>query len=116
MNSLAWADPPYSDHDAYEQLCENSKPSDFYFSVKEDMSFTNGFTFIAIVPKLYFVSEKCMWDQSMFLEHILPEDCSEAMESVWDCERSADEVRKDMLARGFEENEEFSKLVDEDYD
>src|SRR5271167_4049365 len=95
---------------------ENSKPSDFYFSVKEGLEVVGGDTMVAIVPKVYFQKEGCMWDQSMFLEHILPDDLGECMTSCWETERSAEEVRQDLLTRGFEENKKFSKMVGEDYD
>jgi hypothetical protein len=115
MNNLSWENPPYGDRKAYQELCQNSKPSDFYFDVKANLG-VDGFTMITIVPKLYFDKEGYMWDQSMNLNHILPADLSEAMESCWDSERSAEEVRQDLLARGFEENTKLSALVGEEYD
>jgi hypothetical protein len=115
MSDVSWEDPPYNTPE-YEELCKNSKPSDFYFDVKADLEVCSGYTMIAIVPKLYFHKEGYMWDQSMNLNHILPDDLSEAMESCWDSERSAEEVRKDLLARGFEENAKFTALVSYDYD
>lgn len=117
MKDYTWEDPPYGEEDQYEELCDNSKPSDFYFHVMEDiqeMSF--GATIIAIVPKLYFHKEKCMWDQSMFLNHILPSDFNESMESIWDSDRSVDEIRSELLNLGFEENLEFSKLFQKDFE
>jgi hypothetical protein len=116
MSNLSWEDPPYHNSDAYKELCEKSTPSDFYFDVKADLEVTGGLTMIAIVPKVYFDKHGYMWDQSMFLDHILPEDLSEAMESCWDTERSAEDVRQDLLASGFQENIKFAALVSEDYD
>lgn len=114
---MSWENPPYHNEEAYEKLCENSKPSDFYFHAQNDVNEVSfGATWIAIVPKEYWNTHKYMWDQSMFLDHILPEDFGESMESIWDSERPVEEVRKDLLARGFEENEEFTNSVKKDFD
>src|SRR5271154_1291907 len=107
MSNISWEDPPYNNRTEYAQLCENSKPSDFYFSVKEGLEVVGGDTMVAIVPKVYFQKEGCMWDQSMFLEHILPDDLGECMTSCWATDRGAEEVRQDLLTRGFEENKKF---------
>lgn len=117
MKEYSWADPPYSNDDAYTELCEQSKPSDFYFcAIKDIDGCSYGETMIGIVPKEYFDSFGFMWDQTMFLEHILPEDFSESMECIWDSDRPAPSVRQEMLALGFEENEKFSKLFKKDFD
>lgn len=116
MKDVSWADPPYSSHADYTELCEQSKPSDFFFYVKEDLEPTFGCSIIYLVPILYFEKEKYEWDQSMFLYHILPEDFGEDMESVWSCERPLAEVQQDMLDRGFKESAEFNALIDQNYD
>jgi hypothetical protein len=117
MSNVSWEDPPYGDRDAYQKLCETSTPSDFYFLVKGESSFVESpgdtpenFVMVFITPKLYFHKENNMWDQS--------NDLSECMESVWDNDgdRSVEEIRQDMLARGFEENEAFTKLINREYD
>ena len=103
--------------DLYDKLCKQSSPADFYFAVSNSLSFdpeeNDAFTFIALVPKVYFNKEGCMWDQSMNLDHILPEDFGEEMESIWGTSRNIEDVRKDMLARGFEENKDFIKAAQE---
>jgi hypothetical protein len=111
---MNWEDPPYNDEEAYSELCAKSMPSDFYFSVSESDDFTHGYVFISLVPKVFFHKEGYMWDQSMFLDHILPDDFDESMESIWESPRSVEEIRADLLARGFEENEAFTKLAFED--
>ena len=89
----------------YWELCKQSTPADFYFAVSNSLDFDpsahDSFTFVAIVPKAYLKKEGFMWDQSMNLKHILPEDLEEEMECIWGTNRSVDVVRKDMLARGF---------------
>lgn len=111
MKDLNWSDPTTRDWDAYRLLCQMSKPSDFYFVAKE----WEGYTMISIVPKAYFHNFGYMWDQSMLLDNILPDDFCESMESIWDTERDVKSVRADLLARGFEENEKFSELI-QDYE
>lgn len=112
MKDLTWKDPTTKDWDAYRLLCQMSKPSDFYFAAQP----YDEYTMIAIVPKEFFHSFGYMWDQSMLLDGILPGDFCESMESVWESERSVEEVRADLLAKGFEENEKFTELVSNDYD
>jgi hypothetical protein len=110
-NKLSWDNLDDYDHKEYDELCKQSTPADFYFAVSNSLSFdpndNDAFTFIAIVPKAFFDKERCMLDSSMDLEHILPEDFGEEMEGIWSTSRSVDEVRKDMLERGFEENQKF---------
>lgn len=113
MNKL-WEDPPYGNWDEYEKLCDSSTSADFYFHVMPADG-DDSYCLIGLVPKAYFLKEGCMWDQSMGLDHILPPDFVESMESVWDSERISLDVRDDMLARGFEENKKFSELVAEDF-
>jgi hypothetical protein len=115
MSKMSWEKPPYHNDDTYMKLCENSKPSDFYFVAQKDYE---GFVMVAITPKLYFHKNGYMWDQSMQIEHLLPNDLSESMESVWesDSDRTVEEIRQDMLSRGFEENEQFTELVAQEYD
>ena len=113
---VSWADPPYNDEDEYFALCENSKPSDFYFAAKDHSGCFGGITMIVLVPKDYFQQEHCMWDQSMDLKHILPDYFFESMESVWESDQSVYDVRKDLLTRGFIENDELSSMIAEDFD
>jgi len=107
-----WEDPPYGSDD-YTTLCENSKPSDFYFAISNNLAFSDDEedegTFIAVVPKAYFNKEKCMWDQSMQIEHLFPDDFSEAMECIWESDRSSEDVKADLIAKGFEENPAVTK-------
>ena len=112
MKDLTWADPTTKDWDAYKLLCKNSKASDFYFAAQV----YDEYTMVAIVPKEFFHAFGYMWDQHMPIDHILPNDMGEMMESVWDSERSVEEVRADLLARGFEETEKFMTLVNRSYD
>lgn len=115
MNNVSWEDPPYHNDSSYEELCKNSKPSDFYFAAQKG---EDEFCMVAIVPKLYFNKEGYMWDQSMQIEHLLPDDLSESMESIWenDGDRTVEEIRQDMLRRGFEENDQFTGQVVEEFD
>ena len=120
MDKLSWDnlnnDHDMEDyHDQYDSLCANSKPSDFYFAVMQEPNYNN-LTTVAMAPKAYFNAEGYMWDQHMMIERILPEDFGEDMESVWSSERSAEEVRRDLLSRGFEESVNFTALVNESFD
>lgn len=98
----------------YDKLCSDAKPSDFYFAVHNSFDTSENtddldISYIFLVPKAFFDKEKHMWDQHMCVDHILPKDFGEVMECVWDCERSLEDVRKDLLSRGFEENNKIIK-------
>jgi hypothetical protein len=87
--------------DTEEKLNEffkKSQPSDFYFRVDD----YDG-TFIVIVAKAFFDTNGYVDDQTPRIDHLLPNDFYEAMESTWECERSVEDVKKDLIARGFEE-------------
>lgn len=113
----SWEDPPYHNRAEYKKLCEESKSSDFYFYVYDE-SFEYDDTddnqddvaYVAIIPKAYFHANNCMWDQSMFLDHLLPNGYCECMEGVWDVECSKEFARKQMLDSGFEENKKFTEM------
>lgn len=76
-----------------------AQPSDFYFRTDE----YDGCAMTTIVAKVFFDKEQCVDDQTANIDHLLPEDFYEIMEATWECDRSVDDVRKDLIARGFEE-------------
>ena len=90
--------------DLYEELCEKSKPSDFYFYAKNSTDVSGEvFTDIVITPKAFYDKSGHFWDQHMNIEHILPDDFENLMEGIWSSERTIKEIKQDMIARGFEE-------------
>lgn len=104
--------------DDYENLCLNSKASDFYFTVSdgmdpseeiEDISDDDG-CYINICPKEYFDNNDCCWDQSMMIEHLLPENCFEACECCWETFLSKDKIKKELVDRGFIYNEKINDI------
>ena len=99
----------------YEELCQNSKPSDFYFYVHKGPPEQDVCTDISIVPKQFFNVTDGMYDQFMDLSHILPEYCEDFEEAMWSCSKDIKKVRKDLLKLGFEENEKFNKCCERDY-
>ncbi len=96
----------------YEQLCAESKGSDFYFHVSGPDEYNHSAR-IYVVPVVYFLKTHYAWDQSLHLDHLLPEDCLESMECVWETDLSVGEVMGFMAQRGFTENDEFSALVND---
>jgi hypothetical protein len=95
--------------EALDALCKSSTPSDFFFHVGAD---PDAGTIVSICPKSYFEESGYMYDGHLNLSHILPKDFADEMECVWSCERSVDDVKKDMLSRGFEKSEDFDDLFD----
>lgn len=97
----------------YDNLCKSSKPSDFYFYVGplapgED---NENYSFIHIIPKIFFDTYNHMWDQSMDIDHILPEDFGEEMECIWGCKRSIEKIKADLIERGFLESPAFTEFM-----
>lgn len=109
----SWKNPPYNNDDgaAYEQLCQQSTPVDFIFFVKPNPPDNIIKTMIVVTPKAYFLKEGYCWDQHMSLAHILPADFDDIMEGTYISERDPEEVRQDMLNRGFQENQKFSEFL-----
>jgi hypothetical protein len=100
------------DYEKFANLCKSSKPSDFYFHLainKDEPDFVD----ISIVPKSYFRKHHHCVDDNVNLDHILPDDVEELMESAWSSDRPIEDLRKDFLERGFEENKEYSNFINE---
>ncbi|CAB4196932.1 hypothetical protein UFOVP1290_452 [uncultured Caudovirales phage] len=118
MTKLSWDNPPVDD-DELSKLCKISKSNDFYFyAYNAPNPIFGAGTTICITPKLYFQKENCLWDLSLMIEHLLPSDFYESMESEWESERSVDEVRSELLLLGFEENLDLVSFLskERDYD
>lgn len=113
-----WEDPP-DDDEAYAALCESSQPSDFYFAIIDD-----GYDdIVCIAPKAYYDKHNCMWDQYIPLDHILPDDFGDSDAGlilnvagktftvdgawVWAPDRHIDDTKRDLVSRGFEENDDI---------
>lgn len=103
----------YEKMDELDKAWQATKADEYYFSVMN----LDGETNVYIVPIDYFNSEKCMWDQSMNLEHILPDYMSESMECVWVADKNGDmtQVKDDMLARGFVPSKKLDRYVVDTY-
>jgi len=93
-------------------LFANAVASDFYFTTCTFYVY-DGWTKVSITPKAYFDKHQYMFDQPIPIDHLLPKDLAdnEIMEGVWACERSIQDVRKDLIARGFYTCNAFDKLV-----
>lgn len=97
------------DNEAYEQLCTQSKPGDFYFDVRA----CDDYTTVSITPKAFFDKNGHCWDQHIDLDHILPSDLEEAMECIWTTDRTADEVKQELSSLGFLSSLDFSSYLSE---
>jgi len=106
-NKLSWdnlQDILEDEDDRFQELCQQSVPSDFYFCVgsDEDMG-----TYVIITPRVYFDTEDCLLDMEMDISHILPGDLEESGDSTWVMvgDVPADHIREDLTSRGFVESQ-----------
>lgn len=118
MSKLSWK-YPYCDGKEYEELCKNSKGSDFYYCVGVDLF---GKTYAAINPKAYFDSWGEIWrtliDTASFLpldhltlhpKHIIDEWYKA---NIWQSDLSPEETQALLHAYGLEQNAQFGRLVE----
>jgi hypothetical protein len=100
------------DGESYTKLCKSSKPSDFYFTVKEDEDLD---LYVCITPVVYFDTNECEFDQSLEIEHLLPEDFYEEMEGTYSVDRdcSVQEIEEELEALGFLRSEKFDDHMKE---
>lgn len=68
----------FSSEETLNDFFQKSHPSDFYFKVDE----YDGFSYTVIVAKVFFDNNNCVDDQTPRIEHLLPDDFCEAMEST----------------------------------
>jgi hypothetical protein len=113
-----WEDFDYDDESVLGKLFKNSTGKDYYFHVSsgKEMGDDEAFAWLTIVPKAYYDKHQCLFDQSMPIDHLLPEDCTEEMESVWASEMPAKDLRQEMLFRGFQESKALAEDCRQAYD
>jgi single-stranded DNA-specific DHH superfamily exonuclease len=92
-------------------------PSEYYFAVVEAVDnyaeeYNLG-SYIFIVRIDFWNKNRRLDDRHLNIDDLLPEEISEDMESLFSSSDSIEESRKKMLERGFKENEEFSKFVED---
>ncbi len=84
------------------------KAEDFYFHVRE----TEDGVCALLCPLVYFHKAGCMYDQHLMIQKLLPEYLREDMECMFFSNKSVQETREDLLAKGFVELEEYSDFCD----
>jgi hypothetical protein len=103
----------FDDTETFEQLCQESKASDYYFHVAQNRNYQNrNYAMISIVPKLFFDTFGYMMDRTPMLDHLLPDGYGgELTDSVFESKDSQEVTRQEMLSRGFLQNDAFSALI-----
>lgn len=117
MSKLDWNDIEEilavdDDGEVYEKLCKQSKASDFYFSVQKDEDLE---LCVYITPVSYFDEKNVQFDQSLMIEHLLPEDFYEEMEGCYAVDRdcSLEEIEEELTDLGFCKSDEFDEFMKE---
>ena len=91
------------------EFYESTSPEDYYFATIE----IDGDAMVGIVGKDYFDENEDYFDQSIHLEHILPDHLFECMESIWTTmDSSREEVREELKDLGFTENKDFQTCIE----
>lgn len=112
-----WADVDDS-NEMFDELCQNSKGSDFYFSLHvtpTDDPLYNDIVDIYITPRVWCDKNGvCDFDREMNIDDLFPDwmDFGQVMEAVWDTAYPVEDVRKELLARGFIESQELFDQIE----
>lgn len=114
---LSWddADQIYDSEEDYNQLCEKSQAYDFYFHINSGSYGLDGCD-ISICPKVFFDKYNYCWDVDLMIEHLLPDDFEEMMPGNYLSDRSIQDLKNDLLKRGFVQNNKFDNFMDDHYD
>lgn len=107
---------PWDDFDRHvsdeelDKMWKQVTPSEFFFA-RSQSSDDDGEEYVWIVPASYFEKEGCCCDQHMPIDDFLPRSMSQAMESCWDFRGPWEQIRQELLNRGFRESKEFSEFI-----
>jgi hypothetical protein len=111
-----WNDAAFTgeiDEDAIEALWAATTADEFYFALSSAFEGDPG-TRILFCPVEYYEENEYQFDQYTPISHLLPVDFKQECEAIFSSPRSWDEIRADLLARGFQENDEFSSEAAEE--
>jgi hypothetical protein len=93
--------------DQLEILWEKTIASDYYFAIGP-MNEYDPEPFVIINPKEFYDREGHWYDQHLGIHHLLPDNMGCAMESIYEFTCSVEEIRQEMISRGFIENQELA--------
>ncbi len=69
-------------------------------------------TLALIAPTDYFITHGCLPDRFLNIKNLIPEYLSEDLECMFFSSKSVEQTKKDLLAKGFIELKEFSKVCE----
>lgn len=96
-------------HEQRLEFYESTTPQDYYFATIE----IDGEVMVGIVGKDYFEMYDTLFDQSIYLDHIIPDYLFESMESIWSTvDFSREEVAEDLKDLGFTENKQLQTCIE----
>lgn len=88
---------------------KSTSASDYYFHAYNHYS--EGVC-VVICSKDYFKKHGYVFDQSINIDHLLPDHFFEIMESEWVSDNDLNTTIKEMEELGFTRNEAFSELIE----
>jgi hypothetical protein len=83
-------------------------PEDYCFAIYDEMRQT----VVCITPVSYFDATGTMYKDSIPMFHILPAYLIETFEGIYETDKSANDVYRDMLAAGFVHNAKFQSFME----
>ena len=100
----------------YEKHSNLFEPADFYFYVSDAVDeFSPDYPhWFVLTPVAYFDRNGCQYDQevSHFIGAHLPDDVAESSSCNFSSAMSPDELREELLKRGFVRSEKFDAFMD----
>ncbi len=99
----------------YQKHANLFEPADFYFYVsdsKDETSPEYPYWFV-LTPVSYFERNQCQYDQevSIFISSHLPDDAGECSSGNFTSSTPPEELRKELLKRGFARSEKFDAFM-----
>lgn len=108
-----WSNETYAFYEKHQNLFE---PADFYFYVsdKPDEFAGDAPYWFVLTPVAYFDRVECQYDQevSHLIGSHLPDDCSESSSCTFASSLEPQQLREELLKRGFVRSEKFDAFMD----
>lgn len=114
LSNLSWANKYHIGH-AFEKLCEQSGPDDFYvhlYSANPGMGNVLK-THVLVVPIDFFDTHGHILDRTPYIDDFLPDDYGEVEEAIFVTDKSIEEARKELIELGFTESDALDKFMHE---
>jgi hypothetical protein len=103
----------FEDDSATYETAHSRQPSEFIFTIWIDPDMPEGISAFIMTPLAFWKNKKKVLPQVIrpFVKHLLPPDCSEAASCFFMSHMPREELRNELIRRGFVANEAFEAYV-----